>query len=95
LLDLRRENPAAPFVQSLGASESLLNLLANVRGEVHLDKQAHRRAFDLLGRLARRLPIRRVIGRPGCHGLPSLCEAIIEDLQSPSGALLVRAGAYV
>jgi len=95
LLDLRCEHPAAPFVQSLGASESFLNLLANVRGEVHLNKQAHRRAFGVLGRLARRLPIRRVIGRTGRNALPSLCEAIAEDLQSPSGAFHARAGAYV
>jgi hypothetical protein len=84
LLDERRDDPAAPFVESLTASAGLLNLLANARGDFHPDRHSHRREFDMLGRVAQRIPIRRVVARTESRSLAPLCDAILADLYSIS-----------
>ncbi len=85
LLDERRDDPTAPFVESLTASAGLLNLLANSRGDFHPDRQSHRREFDMLGRVVQRVSVRRVVARTRPHSLARLCDVILDDLQSISG----------
>ena len=82
LLDERRDDQVAPFVDSLTASAGLLSLLVNARGDFHPDRQSHRREFEMLGRVARRVPVKRVVARTGPHSLRSLCDVILEDLQA-------------
>ena len=82
LLDERRDDPAAPFVESLTASAGLLNLLANARGDFHPDRNSHRREFDMLGCVAQRIPVRRVVARTESRSLAGLCDVILEDLQT-------------
>ncbi|MHC4094040.1 MAG: serine/threonine protein kinase [Planctomycetota bacterium] len=84
LLDERRDDSTAPFVESLTASAGLLSLLANARGDFHRDKQSHSREFDTLGRIVQRVPIRRVVARTGTRSLARLCDVILDDLQSVS-----------
>ena len=85
LLDERRDDPTAPFAESLTASAGLLSLLASSRGDFHPDKQSHRREFDMLGRVAQRVPVRRVVARTRPHSLACLCDVILDDLQANSG----------
>jgi hypothetical protein len=84
LLGGRRDNSVAASITSLTASESLLSLLANVRGDFHPDKQSHRREFGMLSRVARRVPIRRAFACAESHSLTGLCDVILEDLRSCS-----------
>lgn len=81
LLGERRDGVTAPFVEAVTASDALLSLLANARGDVVLDKQSRRREFGLLGRLARGVPVKRVVGQPGSASLRALCDAIIGDVR--------------
>ncbi len=85
LLDERRDDPTAPFAESLTASAGLLSLLASSRGDFHPDKQSHRREFDMLGRVAQRVPVRRVVARTRPHSLVCLCDVILDDLQANFG----------
>ena len=89
LLEERREDPAAPFVESITASAGLLGLIANARGDFHPDRQSYRREFEMLGRVAQRTPIRRVVARSGSNSLGGLCDVILDDLQNNSGDALI------
>ena len=82
LLDLRRDQPAAPFVESLSASAALLGLVANARGDFHPDRQSRRREFDMLGRVARQIPVGRVAANTRPDSLQALCDVIFADLQT-------------
>ncbi|NIP45508.1 MAG: hypothetical protein GWN21_01695 [Gammaproteobacteria bacterium] len=80
LLEARRTGPTAPGVSAVSASTGLLSLLANLRSDCFPDKASHRREFDMLGRLADRVPIRRVGAPRGRPGLVRLCDTILDDL---------------
>ncbi len=82
LLDERRNDTETPVVESLDARARLLSLLANLRGDFHLDKDSYRREFEMLGHVAKRVPVRRVVGCPGPASVPRLCDAILEDVSS-------------
>jgi len=82
LLDECRDDLAIPFVEAPIPSSCLLSLLANTRGDIHPDKQLHRREFDMLGRVVRGVPIRRVVTSTGRHSPARLCDVILDDLQS-------------
>jgi hypothetical protein len=84
LLDGCRDDPAAPFVESLTASAGLLSLLGNTRGDFHPSKNSHRREFDMLSRVVRRVPVRRAVTSTAPHSLAPLCDVILADLQNNS-----------
>lgn len=85
LLGERQNDPAVPLVKPMASSASLLGLLANTRGDFHPDKRSQRREFDMLGRVVQRVLVRRVAARTGPRSLASLCDVILEDLQSIDG----------
>lgn len=82
LLDGHRDFPVAPFVESMPASTALLSLLGHVRGDFHVSKQAHGREFEMLARVVQGMPVMRVVtGSEPCSPA-SLCDVILENLQS-------------
>ena len=82
VLDERRDGLTSPLVESLTRSAALLAILRNVRGDVHVDKEGHRREFDLLGRIVQSVPIRRVTPCTASNPLSMLCDAILGDLHA-------------
>lgn len=84
LIDWRRQDPTTPFVSPLNASAGLLSLITNIRSDCYPDKQSHRREFDMIGRLARDIPIRRIAARTGSRSLGGLCDSILSDLHCVS-----------
>lgn len=84
LFDECRNDLAAPFVECPGPSSCLLGLLTHARGDIHPDKQSHRREFVMLGRVVQGVPVRRVVRSSGPHSLTRLCDVILNDLQSIS-----------
>jgi hypothetical protein len=85
-LEGRRDDGAAPCVESSSASSALLTLLANLRSDFFPDKESHRREFDAIGRLSKRFSPRRVAAGTGPESLTTLCDAIVEDLGSAAQA---------
>jgi hypothetical protein len=85
LLDGRRGDSSAPRIEPLTPAEGLLNLLANVRGEAHPDGDSQRREFELLGRVAREVPMRRVTPSTDPALLDRLCDAILADVSAIRG----------
>jgi len=77
-----RYDTANTSLNPVSASAALVNLIGNVRGDFHVDRQAQHREFDMLGKLVGRLPIRRVVARAGPQSLDGVCDAILADLQS-------------
>jgi hypothetical protein len=84
-LDARSSDPAAPFIAPLAPSAGLLNLLANIRGEVHPDNDSQGREFALLGRIARDVPIRRVVPSKDAGLLDNMCDVVLADIRSLRG----------
>ncbi len=82
VLGPRSEEAAAPFIRS--EPKPLINLLANTYVNYLLDKRARAREFDLLGRLANCVPIRRVTPHLQASRLPELCNLIVADVGSRS-----------
>jgi hypothetical protein len=82
LLDGYRDLPVAPFVASMPASTALLTLLGHIRGDFHVSKHAHRREFDMLARVVQRMPVMRVVTGSEPYSPASLCDVILENLQS-------------
>ena len=79
LLDTREESLTAPITEQVAGSEALRGLVANTYVNNLLDRHMRSVEFDVLSRIAARIPIRRV--RPPAD--PSagfdLCEAISAD----------------
>ena len=78
VLGERSDEPSAPVIRSEPAG--FMMLLANTYVNYLLDKPARAHEFDILGRLARAVPIRRVIPHTQAGRLPQLCNLIIEDV---------------
>ena len=82
VLGERRFDVAAPEIQGLRGNDSLFALLVNTFG-AHLSDSAMRaRDFLTLGRVAARVPIRRVTPHASPDRLPELCDAILQDASS-------------
>jgi hypothetical protein len=81
LLDERRDDPNAPFVEPVGRAEGLMSLVANTYATKLMDKQMRAREFELLTRVLRSLPLRRVTPHTDPARIPQLCEAILNDFR--------------
>jgi hypothetical protein len=82
LLGGRRRGPAAPLLEPIGGGQALVALLANTWASHLLEGDLRAREFDQLGRLSRRVPLRRVRSPAGLRHLPALCDAILSDYQA-------------
>jgi hypothetical protein len=79
LLGDRRPDPA-PSVEATGTQAALLDLVANTYANKILDRDMRAREFDVLGRLATAVPIRRVFPNSDPSRVQDLCQVIEEDI---------------
>lgn len=82
LLNERRNDPAAPFVELLDRSEALMSLVANTYATKLMDKQMRAREFELLTRVLNNVPLRRVTPHSDPARIPELCDRILNDFES-------------
>lgn len=82
LLGERISDPAAPFIEAVPASESLMTLVANTYANHLLDKAMRAAEFKSLSRLCERVPIRRVTPHEDIAQLSNLCEGILSDFRT-------------
>jgi hypothetical protein len=81
VLGARSGDTRAPFVEALSPQEAMLELVANTYVNYLLDPAMRAREFELLGRLVRSVPVRRVVPHEDPARLPSLCQVLLEDFQ--------------
>jgi hypothetical protein len=79
VLGQRSPDPRAPFVEPLAPRQGLMELVGNTYVNYLLDMPMRSREFEVLGRLVRRVPLRRVVPHVDPASLPTLCELILED----------------
>jgi len=76
LLGGRITDPVAPFVEELSPKEALMALVTDSYATNFLDKDMRRREFDLLGRLVRSIPVRRLRPHKESFRIGDLCDLI-------------------
>ena len=81
-LDVRRNEPRAPYITSLNKSEGLMSLVANAYATKLMDKRMRAREFELLTRVSHQIPLRRVTPHTDTLRIPELCDRILDDFAS-------------
>lgn len=81
ILNDRRDDPRAPSVETLSASEGFMALTANTYANRLIDKTMRAREFKLLSCLVASVPLRRVTPHQNPAYLSKLCEVILDDFQ--------------
>lgn len=66
--------------RDVGLRTGLMDLIANTYAHGVLDAAMRAREFELLGRLAERVILRRVRAHQDAARLPALCAALLDDL---------------
>ena len=82
LLDGRRDDRDAPFVEALDRAEGLMSLVANTYATKLMDKQMRAREFELLTRVLNNVRLRRVTPHADPVRIPQLCDSILKDFES-------------
>lgn len=82
ILDKRCPNPATPFVEALPAHAGLITLIANTYASSLLDHAMRAQEFELLSRLAARVPVRWVHPHANPAHLSGLLDSILDDFQT-------------
>ena len=82
LLGERRDDPQAPFVETLDRAEGLMSLVANTYATKLMDKHMRAREFELLSRVLPRVPLRRVTPHSDPVRLSNLCDTILADFNT-------------
>lgn len=80
-LDERSTGPAMPGIEPVESRAGLMTLVANTYGGYLIDKPRRAAEFELLGRLDRITPLRRVRPSANFSRIPELCEAIVHDFR--------------
>jgi hypothetical protein len=79
LLDSRRDDDEAPFVTPLDRADGLMSLVANTYATKLMDKQMRAREFELLTRVLKNVPLRRVTPHADPSRIGELCDSILDD----------------
>ena len=82
LLDERGAHPGAPCVDPVRSADALISLVANTWTTRVLDSGMRALEFELLGRVATAVPVRRVRPHADPARLSRLCDAVVEDLRA-------------
>jgi hypothetical protein len=82
----RRDDVVAPYAEPVAAPEALLTLVAHTYTNYLLDKSLRAREFEVLSRLVRHVPVRRVVPHAAPTRIWELCDAILADFASHSTA---------
>jgi len=77
----RAEDERAPYIEALEPHVALLELLANILGQSVVDSEGRARNFAFLARLARAVPLRRMIPHCNPDRLQRMSELIAEDFR--------------
>ena len=77
----RHHDSAAPYVEALNRSESLMALIANTYATKLMDKQMRAREFELLTRVVAKVPLRRVTPHGDPARITQLCDSILRDFE--------------
>jgi hypothetical protein len=76
LLGERSAEPEAPFVEAVPPKEALLALIGNSYATNSLDGEMRKSEFELLGRLANRIPVRRLRPHQESSRIEAFCDLI-------------------
>lgn len=79
VLSERRDDADAPFVDSVDRAEGLMSLVANTYATKLMDKQMRAREFELLSRVLKNVPLRRVTPHSDPARVWELCDRIVDD----------------
>jgi hypothetical protein len=82
LLGERRDDAAAPSIETLDRAEGLMSLVANTYATKLMDKDMRAREFELLTRVLNNVPLRRVTPHSDAARIPELCDRIVDDFES-------------
>ncbi len=82
LLGERRDDAAAPFVETVDRAEGLMSLVANTYATKLMDRHMRAREFELLTRVLNNVPLRRVTPHADAARIPELCDRILNDFES-------------
>jgi hypothetical protein len=74
-----RADGSAPFVDDVTASDGLMSLIANTYATYLMDRQMRAREFELLNRVLRTVPIKKITPHSDPARISSLCRTIVED----------------
>jgi hypothetical protein len=74
-----RATERAPRIEPLRGHQLLLTLVANTYVSYLVDGTRHRHELDLLGRLAERVPVRRVVPSADLEQVFALCRCVLDD----------------
>lgn len=88
LLAPRSDSPDAPLITTLEKSQGLMSLVANTYGSKLMDTQMRAREFDVLSRIVRQVPLRRVTPHTSTLRIPDLCDRILDDFSAISDSSL-------
>lgn len=79
LLDDRSAGESAPRVVPLSPREALMELVQNTYMNYLLDRDRRADEFDVLARLVRRVPVRRLVPHTDPQRIPHLCDLLLQD----------------
>jgi hypothetical protein len=77
-----RRAEAAPAVEPVRAQAALLSLVADTFANKILDRAMRAKEFEILGRLATAVPVRRVFSHCDASRIRNFCRIILEDFAS-------------
>ncbi len=75
-------NAIAPPLEAISAADRLLTLIANTFANRFLDRAMRAQEFEILSRLVRSVPVRRINLRNGSADPLKACDVIIDDFLS-------------
>lgn len=88
LLAPRSDNPDAPMIETLEKSQGLMSLVANTYASKLMNTQMRAREFDVLSRIVKQVPLRRVTPHTNTLKIPDLCDRILDDFSAISDSSL-------
>ena len=71
----------AASIAPVQGAEAMIDLLSNIYVKYLATREMKRRDFEVIGRLLRRVPVRRMIAPADLEGLPALCRLIVDDME--------------
>jgi hypothetical protein len=82
LLDERSEDASAPYVRTLSPNEALISLISNTYATHLMNRPMRKREFDLLGRVLKAIPVRKLIPHSDPSQIGALCNTLISDFKT-------------
>lgn len=82
LIGDRQNEGTAPRIEEISSTEKMVNLLANTYATYEFDKKMQINDFQVLGKIAKQVKIKRLISYKNPNYLDKLCDIIVNDLQT-------------